>query len=134
MRYKFSEPHRMEALANGMTRCYYDETIETMTIPPHTEPGEEPGEGEPAGEPETVPVYCYSVVDLDGEITKGRLVDALVRTRYSQGDVEAILRHKMNGDAGADDEFEAFNAFAEACKAEAVRILSDNEQNEESEE
>ena len=34
----------------------------------------------------------------------------------------------MNGDEGADDEFDAFNTFAEACKAEAVRILGATEE------
>jgi len=125
MRFLFSEPRRLEALANGKTRCYYDETIsEEVAGNAGAEPGAEP---DPEGEenPETVPVYSYAAVDLEGEVTKGRLVDALIRTRYSQGDVEAIIRHKMHGDTDADAEFDAFNTFAEACKAEAVRILGE---------
>lgn len=128
MRFLFSEPRRLEVLANGKTRCYYDETIsEESAAPAGGEPGEEPA-AEQDESSETVPVYSYAAVDIEGEVTKGRLVDALVRTRYSQGDVEAILRHKMNGDEGADDEFDAFNTFAEACKAEAVRILGVTEE------
>ena len=125
MRFLFSEPRRLEVLANGKTRCYYDETIsEESAAPAGGEPGEEPAAEEEESS-ETVPVYSYAA---ECEVTKGRLVDALVRTRYSQGDVEAILRHKMNGDEGADDEFDAFNTFAEACKAEAVRILGVTEE------
>jgi len=134
-KYTFSEPRQMDHLANGKVRCYYNEEVGTETV---TTPAREEG-GEPTEE--THPVYRYNAVDLDGPATKGTLTDALIRNArltiqegntekeagpYAQSDVEAIMRHKMAGDAGAAAEFRMFNLFAEACKAEAVRILGGN--------
>ena len=45
------------------------------------------------------------------------LVTEKIRARYSQNDVEAIIRKALSGiDMG---EFIEYNAFAEQCKAEA---------------
>ena len=116
-KYHFSEAQKMAPLANGQIRCYYNEEIseETISVP-------DPETGELV--PETHTVYSYDAVDLDAPIEKGVLVDALIRTRYSQADVEAIMRHKMANASGAAAEFREFNEFAEAMKAEATRILS----------
>lgn len=124
MRYLFSEPRRLEALANGKTRCYYDETISEEPIITASDPDAsgDQASAEPQG---SVTVYSYAAVDIEGEVTKARLVDALVRTRYAQSDVEAILRHVIAGAEGSQDEFAAFDTFAEACKTEAVRILGE---------
>ena len=122
-KYQFLEPRQMDRLANGKIRYYYNEETATETI---TIPAEEEG-GEPTVD--THPVYRYDVIDLDEEVTpetKGVLIDALIRTQYSQADVEAIMRHKIAGDAGAAAEFRAFNTYAEQCKAEAARILGEN--------
>ena len=137
-KYQFLEPRQMDRLANGKIRYYYNEETATETI---TIPADEEG-GEPTVD--THPVYRYDVIDLDEEVTpetKGVLIDALVRHAhltvhegnttkeagpYSQSDVEAIMRHKIAGDAGAAADFRTFNAFAEACKAEAARILGEN--------
>lgn len=118
MKYQFSQPQRKAALNNGKIRCFYNEETKrelVETINPETE----------ETTAEEVVNYLYDVVDIDSPAEKGKIVDALIRTRYSQSDVEAIMRHKMAGDEGADTEFDAFNTFAEACKAEAKRILED---------
>ena len=57
-------------------------------------------------------------------LEKGEIVNAIIRSRYTQSDVEALMRHKLNGDDGADAEFDEFNAFAERAKARAVEILN----------
>ena len=44
------------------------------------------------------------------------LVNQKIRSRYKQDEVEAIMRKAINGDR---TEFDAYNAFAEQCKAEA---------------
>ena len=116
-KYQFTEAQKTAALANGKVRCYYNEEISEETI---THKDEETGEETP----ETHPVYIYDVIDLDGPLTQAALVDALIRTRYSQSDVEAIIRHKMANSTGAAAEFREFNEFAEAMKVEATRILS----------
>jgi len=118
MKYQFSQPQRKAALNNGKIRCFYNEEIKrelVKTTNPETE----------EVTTEEVVNYLYDVVDIAAPAEKGKIVDALIRTRYSQSDVEAIMRHKMAGDEGADEEFNAFNAFAETCKAEAKRILED---------
>ena len=118
MKYKFSEPQRTAALNNGLIRCFYNEEIEkeiVETTNPETE----------ETVTEEITNYLYEAVNITGPLEKGKVVDALIRTRYSQSDVEALLRHKIAGDEGADAEFDTFNAFAEACKVEAKRILGD---------
>lgn len=116
IKYQFTEPRRMDTLPNGCTRCYYNETVSEETI---TTTDQETGEETS----ETHPVYGYEALDLEGPVTKAALVNALIRLRYSQSDVEAIMRHAIAGAAGAAEEFTAFDAYAEACKAEANRIL-----------
>lgn len=137
-KYKSQEPRQMDRLANGKVRYYYNEELGTETnIIPAQEEGGEPTE-------DTHPVHIYDTVDLDKPVTqetKGVLIDALIRTAtltikegntekqagpYSQSDVEAIMRHKIAGDAGAAAEFRTFNLFAEACKAQAAIILGEN--------
>ena len=51
------------------------------------------------------------------------LVNRRIRKRYSQSAENAILRKAIAGAPGAHEEFEAFNAFAEQCKAEAKAEL-----------
>lgn len=70
-------------------------------------------------------LYEFDTIVIKGEPTKENLVNSLLREKYSQSEVEAIMRHKLNGDAGADTEFAAFNAFAEECKSIANAILSE---------
>ncbi len=116
-KYHFSEPQKMAPMSNGKVRCYYNEVISEETI--HVK-DEETGELVP----ETHPVYTYDAVDLASPVSKGDLVDALIRTQYSQSSVEALMRHKMANASGAAAEFREFNEFAEAMKTEATRILS----------
>ena len=49
----------------------------------------------------------------------GALVNRKLRARYSLSEELAILRKREE----APEEFAAYNAFAEACKAEAKREL-----------
>jgi hypothetical protein len=50
------------------------------------------------------------------------LVERKIREKYSQSDVEAILRKKI---AGNDDgEFDEFNLFCETCKNEVKESMS----------
>lgn len=117
IKYQFTDQRRMDSLSDGRTRCYYNETITQETISTKDqETGEETSE--------THPVYGYEAIDIEGPVTKAELVNALVRIRYSQADVEAIMRHALAGVDGANEEFEEFNAFAEKCKKDAEAILS----------
>ena len=106
----------MDKLSNGKTRCYYNEQVSEETIT-----NKDPETGEETVD--THAVYDYDTVDIDSEPTKGVITDALIRIRYSQSAVEAIMRHALAGAPGAQEEFEEFNAYAEWCKAEAARIL-----------
>ena len=106
----------MDKLSNGKTRCYYNEQVleETIVIKDQ-EPGEEMVD--------THYAYDYDTVDINGEVDKGTITDALVRIRYSQSAVEAIMRHALADAPGAQKEFEEFNTYVEWCKTEACRIL-----------
>ena len=116
IKYQFTDQRRMDTLSDGRTRCYYNETVsqETITVT-------DPDTGKESSE--THPVYGYEAVDIEGPVTKAVLVNALIRVSYSQADVEAIMRHALADAEGASEEFAAFNAYAESCKAEANRIL-----------
>lgn len=48
------------------------------------------------------------------------LVNEKIRARYSQDEVEAIMRKAIFGNRA---EFDIYNAFAEQCKAEAKAEL-----------
>ena len=119
MKYQFSERQHLAALNNGRIRCFYDEEVITSTVETTNPETEETTS-------EEVTTYRYKAVDIDAPAENGKIVDAIVRTRYSQSDVEAIMRHKIAGDEGADAEFNAFNSFAEWCKTEAARILEED--------
>ena len=107
--YQFTERKKADVLPDGRIRIYFDERegVETIT---HEEEDAENDEH---------PVYGYQVAECD-KLEKGAIVNAIVRTAYSQSDVEAIFRHKL---AGEDDEFDKFNEFAEAAKVRAAEIL-----------
>lgn len=102
-KYTFTEQKTTDMLRNGKIRCYFDEQVAT--------------------EEETT-VYRYSKVDLSAPLQRDTLIDAMIRTRYSQSAVEAIMRHKLAGDD--EGEFDTFNVYAEQCKADADRIIQLN--------
>ena len=137
-KYTSDVPRKMDTLTNGKIRCYFDEElVPKEDIIPAAEEG---------GEPQTVTrqEYAYDAVDMEPGFSRGDLIDALIRNRdahktetdpetgeevdvvfhYTQSAVEAIMRHKIAGTAGAAADFRAFNTFAEECKVEADRILS----------
>lgn len=106
----------MDKLSNGKTRCYYNEQVSEETITT-----KDPETGEETVD--THAVYDYDTVDIDSEPTKGVITDALIRIRYSQSAVEAIMRHSLADAPGAQEEFVEFNTYAEWCKGQAERIL-----------
>lgn len=133
----FDTPRQKDTLANGKIRCYFDEeTQQKADIIPAAEEGGEPTQT-------TRTEYLYDSVDMEPGFTRGDLINALIRSRdahktekdpetgedrdvvfhYTQDTVEAIIRHKIAGTAGAAADFRNFNTFAEECKAEADRIL-----------
>ena len=54
------------------------------------------------------------------EALYGERVNSLIRERYTLSDELAILRRRDS----APDEFSAYNAYAESCKARAREELS----------
>ena len=116
-RYTFSNQRLIDILPSGKVFVYFDEQQGTeTTISRNEETGEETES--------TYPVWTYLRAESHLPLEKGVLVNDIIRTVYSQADVEAIMRHKM---AGTDDgEFEEFNAFAEHAKEIAVNILNNS--------
>lgn len=117
-RFRFTERQTVASLRSGATLVYFNETE-----------GQESNQiiNESTGKKSTEKTvfYEYSVAEIPAgiEVNKGAIVDAIIRTAYTQADVEAIFRHKLNGGEGADAEFDAFDAFAEAAKVRANEIL-----------
>lgn len=65
--------------------------------------------------------YKYDVDWLDPEEkTKGAVVDAIIRTRYSLSDELAIQRHYSNSKTTYKQEWEAYNEFCEWAKQKAT--------------
>lgn len=61
----------------------------------------------------------YTKEVIVAEVSKGAIVEALVRKEFSVSDEIAILRQRSSKKA----EFDAYNARVEELKAEAVAIL-----------
>lgn len=114
-RYTFTERKYYDVLRDGGYLLYFDEKEGTETV---TRKADEEGGEETT---ETYPVWTYQRITMNAPLEKGCVVDALIRTQYSQADVEAIYRHILAG--GDNSEFAEFNTFAEQCKVEANRIL-----------
>ena len=114
-RHSFSNQRLIDILPSGKVFVYFDEQQGTETV---SSKNEETGEETE----DTYPVWTYLRAESHLPLEKGVLVNDIIRTVYSQADVEAIMRHKM---AGTDDgEFEEFNAFAEQAKIVAVNVLN----------
>jgi hypothetical protein len=58
-------------------------------------------------------------VEID-EITREKVIAALVRVRYTINDEAAILRKKLSGEAGSDAEFDAYNTYVNECKSISI--------------
>lgn len=86
--------------------------------------------GESAGNNKTVTAYSYEGDEPDGS-TKieaesanyNDFVAGIVRMKYSQNDVEAILCNHGDGNADHEKEFEDFQAWREQAKQWANEIL-----------
>lgn len=67
----------------------------------------------------TIKVEQYAKSIIVPEVSKGEIVDALIREKYSVSAEIALLRQKASKKA----EFAAYDAFAEECKVLAGSIL-----------
>lgn len=112
VRYTFDKQKTADVLTSGKFLVYFDEKI--VKEKDFDEEGKEIGEHD---------AYSYQRVLVDA-LEKGAVVNAIIRLSYPQDAVEAIMRHKIAGDEGADAEFGEFNAYAEFAKAEADKILN----------
>ena len=54
----------------------------------------------------------------------GAIVSALIRSRYSQSDVEAIMRNLLGKKMDAENEFEALNTWCNQCKTRAAYLMN----------
>lgn len=82
------------------------------------------------GDSQAVTAYSYEGTEIDGS-TKieaesagyREFVAGLVRTRYSQSDVEAILCNHGDGDEEHETEYQAFQEWREQAKQMAKELL-----------
>ena len=54
----------------------------------------------------------------------GAIVSALIRSRYSQSEVEAIMRNLLGKKMDAENEFEALNTWCNQCKTRAAYLMN----------
>lgn len=104
-------PPKTQKLAYGRTRVYFNAVPGKETIPHYDEEGN-------LTEEEEIDCYDCQSIDMDGPVTYERLIEALIRDRYSVSDELAILRQQ----ASKPDEFADYNAYAEQCKSIAREI------------
>jgi len=112
-RYTFSEPKKYDIVWDKVY-LYYDEESHMET---NTWEDEETGETYT----DTHQVWTYQRAEMHTPLDYSKVVDALVRKKYSQDAVEAIFRHKLAG-TDEENEFDGLNTYAEWCKLEAKRI------------
>lgn len=82
------------------------------------------------GDSQAVTAYSYEGTEIDGS-TKieaesagyREFVAGLVRTKYSQSDVEAILCNHGDGDEEHETEYQAFQEWREQAKQMARELL-----------
>lgn len=54
----------------------------------------------------------------------GAIVSALLRSRYSESEVEAIMRNLLGKKMDAENEFEALNTWCNQCKTRAAYLMN----------
>ena len=52
------------------------------------------------------------------------IVSALIRSRYSESEVEAIMRNFLSRKMDAENEFEALNTWCNQCKTRAAYLMN----------
>lgn len=102
----------------GKVYIYFDEQESTETVSHKDEKTGNETE-------ETYAVFSYQRAEIEAPVSKGAIVNAIVRSRYPQDAVEAIIRHKLAGVEST--EFDEFNTFAEAAKERALVILEEED-------
>ena len=98
-------PDRYEIVVNGGMRqlVLYVDAVEV-------------GDGEWEAERVAMPI---------GEFRYGDIVHALIRGRYSESAMEAIINNKLLGGEGYEAEWEAMQAWRGECKALAKTIVEE---------
>lgn len=54
----------------------------------------------------------------------GAIVSALIRSRYSESEVEAIVQNLLNNTMDAEDKFEALTVWRNQCKTRAAYLMN----------
>ena len=103
-----SVPPKTQKLADGRYRVYLnvEKSTETNTIK---------REDSDLEEVEEYDVYLCDEFDMNGEPTYERLIEALIRRRYSVSDELAIHRQKEE----KPEKFQEYYAYCEDCKMRA---------------
>lgn len=103
-------PPQTQMLANSKIRIYLNVQAGKETNIQKDEDGN-------TSETET-DVYTADEIDIEAPLTYNKVVEALIRERYSVSDELAVLRQQ----ASKPEEFKAYNDYAEECKTLARSI------------
>jgi len=121
---KFDDNHYLLYLGEQRVDNYHPETATGSS-----DTSEQPEDEEDASE--GVTAFCYEGDEPDGSTmiqasaaTYDDFTAGLVRTRYSQNQVEAILANRGDGDETHEAEFEAYQSWRKESKQIAKEVLS----------
>ena len=125
---KFDDNHYLLYTNEQKVDNYHLETSGTSSA---TEAGSSDVSGQSKDEDaEGVTAYCYEGTEPDGSTkiqaqnaTYDDFTAGLVRTRYSQNQVEAILANRGDGDENHEAEFETYQSWRKEAKEIAKEIL-----------
>ena len=110
MKQSFPEKQPQLQLNTGSNRVMMCQNEEVRTV---IDPA--PAEG---GEPVERTEYLYDVTWMEPESKqKGDVVNAIIRTRYTESDELAIQRHYANSKTEYKDEWKEYNDWCEQAKA-----------------
>lgn len=116
---KFDDEHFLLYIGEQKVENYHPETSGTSDT-----------EAE-ASESEGITAFSYDGDEADGSIkiqaksaTYDDFTAGLVRTKYSQNQVEAILANRGDGDESHEAEFEAYQAWRIQAKQIAQEVLA----------
>ena len=117
---KFDDDHFLLYLAEQVIEDYQPESITPGTAPSAEESSET-----------AITAFSYEGTEPDGstkiaaqEATYGAFTAGLVRLKYSQDEVEAILANKGDGNEEHQAEFDKYQAWRIQAKEMATEVLS----------
>jgi len=101
-------------------RLFLDEQPATFT----EQEGETPVNGYSYTGDEPDGSTLVEATDVDGENMHGKFVSGLIRKRYTQDEVEAIVLNSLTGDQIRQSELDTLQAYRTDCKDKVNELMT----------